>query len=489
MSTQEPNIPYGGTTGERLRAFSLNDETRERVAVLASRYWEVGAYAIIAACAAILRFWNLGARAYHHDESLHGFFSYGFTKGLRDFFTFDGPSDTYKHVPFMHGPFQFIGNGTIMAIFGDGDYQGRILAATLGTLLVLMPFLLRRQLGTFGALAASALIAFSPTLMYSSRFTREDIYTAFWTFGIVVFMWRYLASREDKFLFLTAAFMALSFATKETTFATTVAFLPFLDFMLANNIANRIRMKSPEMTDMRYAGTIVVLLPIAWLIALGWPFLAQWREKYELDEMPAEANLLVLMGTLALPQYSAGVQFLPGFKEWRNRAGENSNSHIASQETGVAVTSIVFFIGLSAVLGLLWKPKTWLIAAACFWVPYVLLFTTFFSNPPGFFSGMWGSMDYWISQQAVARGNQPEYYYFMTIPVYEFLPLALAIAAGLYYTIRGRMDHLLIFGGAISLIVVLLLFTEAPKGQKASLFHCWPPFGILLFGISTLRMC
>ena len=34
------------------------------------------------------------------------------------------PTDSYKHVPFMHGPFQFIGNGTVMAIFGDGDYQG-----------------------------------------------------------------------------------------------------------------------------------------------------------------------------------------------------------------------------------------------------------------------------------------------------------------------------------------------------------------------------
>src|SRR5581483_8127974 len=197
MSTQEPNVPYG-TTGERVRALALNAESRERLAALWARYWEVAAYAVLALVAGGLRFWNLGARAYHHDESLHGFFSYGFTKGLRDFFTFDGPSDTYKHVPFMHGPFQFIGNGTVMAIFGDGDYQGRILAAVMGTGLVLLPFLLRRQLGKFGALAASALIAFSPTLMYYSRFTREDIYTAFWTLGLVCFMWRYLASRENR---------------------------------------------------------------------------------------------------------------------------------------------------------------------------------------------------------------------------------------------------------------------------------------------------
>ncbi len=488
MSTREPT--YGGTTADRLKdAFAFNDETRERVSAIASRYWELSAYILIAASAAILRFWNLGARAYHHDESLHGFFSYGFTKGLRDFFTFDGPSDTYKHVPFMHGPFQFIGNGTIMAIFGDGDYQGRILAATMGTGLVVMPFLLRRQLGKFGALSASALIAFSPTLLYYSRFTREDIYTAFWTLGLVCFMWRYLASRQDRWLFLTASFIALAFATKETSFATVAGFILFLDFMLATNIANRIRAKSEDMRDIQFAAIVFVLLFVAPLIALGWTFLASWREQYDLDEMPAEANLLVLMSTIAMVQFAAAVQFLPGFGDaWKNRAGENSDSHIASQETGVAVASIVFMIGLSAVLGLLWRPKTWLIAAACFWVPYVLLFTTFFSNPPGLFSGLWGSLDYWISQQAVARGSQPEYYYFITIPVYEFLPLVLAIGAALYYMIRGRLDHLAIVAAGIVAIIILLLFPDDPKFFKASFFHVWAPFGIVMLGIFTMRM-
>ncbi len=157
----------------------------------------------------------------HHDESLHGFFAYGFKKGLSQFLTFGTANhDTYKHVPFMHGPFQFIGNGFVMWIFQDGEFQARILAATMGTAMVFMPFLFRKQLGTTGALAAATFIAFSPTLMYYSRFTREDIYTAFWTFGIVIFMWRYMATRQDRYLFLTAGFMAGSFCTKETTFMT-----------------------------------------------------------------------------------------------------------------------------------------------------------------------------------------------------------------------------------------------------------------------------
>ena len=245
MSTQEPSY---GTTAERLRALGPNAATRERISVFAARYWEAAAYAAIVLVAGVMRFWNLGARAYHHDESLHGFFSYQFTQGLRHFFSFGaaGKDETYRHVPFMHGPFQFIGNGFVMFVFGDGDYQGRILAATMGTGLILLPLLFRKQLGVFGALFASLFIAFSPTLLYYSRFTREDIYTAFWTFGIVIFMWRYLASKQDRWLFLTAAFTALAFCTKETTFMTVGAFIFFLDFMLATHIAGKIREKSRD---------------------------------------------------------------------------------------------------------------------------------------------------------------------------------------------------------------------------------------------------
>ncbi|HZP56422.1 MAG TPA: flippase activity-associated protein Agl23 [Dehalococcoidia bacterium] len=489
MSTQEPNVPYG-TTGERVRALALNAESRERLAALWARYWEVAAYAVLALVAGGMRFWNLGARAYHHDESLHGFFSYGFTQGLRWVFTFHhaGADETYRHVPFMHGPFQFIGNGFMMFIFGDGDYQGRMLAATMGTGLVLLPWLLRKQLGTAGALATAAFIAFSPTLLYYSRFTREDIYTAFWTFGIVIFMWRYLTSGQDRFLYLTTGFMAGAFCTKETTFMTIGAFLIFLEYMLAVRFANTLRERQP-MDDLRFAGTVLVLFFVAWAVALLWPFIADQRRKRGWEEMPREANLAIVMATLAAPMYAAMVQFAPGFgSTWKDRAGDVGNLHVASGEKGVAYASVFLLIGLSALIGLSWKPKQWLIAAACFWVPVVLLATTFFTNIDGFMSVVWGSADYWISQQKVARGNQPIYYYFMTIPVYEFLPLIIATIGAVYFVVRGRLDQALLLAGGFVAIIVFLLIRPGPELSRASLFHVWVPFSIVLLGVFTLRM-
>ncbi|TAK71498.1 MAG: TIGR03663 family protein [Dehalococcoidia bacterium] len=491
---EEEQQTYSGTTAERLRQFALSEDAKERLSGLMTRYWEITAYAFLVATAAVLRFYNLGARAMHHDESLHGFFSYGFKKALGQIVTGQIPAhDTYKHVPFMHGPFQFIGPGFVMFIFQDGEFQSRMLAAGMGTAMVFMPFLLRKQLGTAGALATAFFIAFSPTLLYYSRFIREDIYTAFWTLGIVIFMWRYMATRQNRFLFLTAGFLAGSFMTKETTFMTAAAFIIFMDFLFAVHIADKIRATSPDMSDAMYALLVVILIPAALFIAILWPFIADWRSRYELDEMPPEADLIVVMGTVSLPMYAAGMQLFHigpiGFgPEWRNRAGNNGDSHIASQETTAAVLSVFALIGIAATIGLAWRPKVWAIAAACFWVPAFLLSTTFFTNLPGFFSVVWGSMDYWISQQDVRRGNQPDYYYFITIPVYEFLPLILSIAAALYYAIRGRMSYAIAIATGIVAIFVLLWLPPGPKIEKVSSLHIVLPFVMVLVGIFVFPM-
>lgn len=488
MSTQDPELPYA-STGERLKAMALNAEARDRIAAVSARYWEITAYAFLLASAAVLRFYNLGARAMHHDESLHGFYSYGFSKGLDQFFTFGTANrDSYHHVPFMHGPWQFIGSGFLMWIFGDGEYQARLLAAISGTAMVFMPFLFRKQLGTVGAIATSAFIAFSPTLTYYSRFTREDIYTGFWTLGLVIFMMRYLATKEDRFLYLSAGFMAGFFCTKETAFMTVGAFLGFLDVMLAYHLAEKIAEKR-KLSQVGYWVAVVGLSPFAWLIAAAWPFIESLRTEYGLDELPAEGNLLVVLGTLAGPQYAAAIQVLPMFgTEWRNRAGETSNYHVDPKEASVAYTTILMLIFAASFVGLMWRARTWLIAAASFWVPFVLLYTTFFSNPPGFWSGMWGSLDYWMSQQDVARGNQPDHYYFITIPVYEFLTLALSIAAMFYYGARGSLNRAMILAGLTLGIIVLLLMPAGPHIAKVSSVHVVLPFLLVLLAVMTLPM-
>ena len=92
----------------------------------------------------------------------------------------------------MHGPFQMEATAGLFFLFGDDDYTARLLYAIAGTALVLMPLLFRSRLGDWGALFTSLFLAFSPAMLYYSRFARNDILMAVWALGIVIAMWRYL---------------------------------------------------------------------------------------------------------------------------------------------------------------------------------------------------------------------------------------------------------------------------------------------------------
>jgi uncharacterized protein (TIGR03663 family) len=78
------------------------------------------------------------------------------------------------------------------------------------------------------------------------------------------------------------------------------------------------------------------------------------------------------------------------------------------------------------------------LAVVAFLVVYVLFFTTFFSNPKGIY-GFWDSVKYWVEQHDVVRGDQPWYYYGIIAPMYEFLPMILALAAILVYSLRPAL--------------------------------------------------
>ena len=116
-----------------------------------------------------------------------------------------------------------------------------------------------------------------------------------------------------------------------------------------------------------------------------------------------------------------------------------------SSSIGLLRTGIVLglFIVLSAVLGILWNPRLWLKNAFLFYAIYVFFYTSMFTNGSGFFSGIIGSLGYWLNQQGEQRGGQPWYYFaLLQIPVYEYLALLGSFLA-LYFGLRhNRFAHL-----------------------------------------------
>lgn len=385
--------------------------------------WEISAYGTLFAIALIMRLWDLGNRAVHHDESLHGFFAWELYQG-----------NGFIHNPLMHGTFLFEGTAGMFFLFGDNEFTLRLLPAIFGSVLVLLPWLLRDRVGNVGALFISVMLAFSPTLLYFSRFARNDILMAVWTLALVGVIWRYMDERKTKWIYLAAALLALGFATKETQYLV-VAILGLALVVIARSDVGR------------------------WI----------WGQK-SLREWSPAGSLVIVVGALSLPLAGALLGFVqaplgltltnppPPVGAVGVDVGAPSGGGYA-----VAVAVTLVLLGISMFLGLRWNWRVWLIASAIFWFIFALLFTTVGSHPGGFGSGIWQSLGYWIEQQPVRRGDQPWYYYFMVVSVYEFLPWVIAVGAGFYYALKGdKFTRFLVFWALATFIAYTLASEKMP---------------------------
>jgi uncharacterized protein (TIGR03663 family) len=353
--------------------------------------WEKAIYAGILVLAVVSRFWDLGARAMSHDESLHALYSY---------YLYNGAG--YVHNPMMHGPFLFHANALVYFLLGDSDFTARIMPALFGVFLVLSPLLLRRWLGRLGVVVTSVLLLISPSILYYSRYIRNDIYIAVWTILLVVALFHFLEDHRPRWFYLGAAVLMLSLATKETSYIFAFIGLIFIVELLLWERASR------RGQLWLYMGGALLSVALLGTVALLEHTAAQSGQATEGAMKLVLAFITVVGGTIPIALISASL--LP-----------SRHPRPSSVE--------------EAIRGLTWH--NWLIAIVIMVLIYTLLFTTFFTNPVGLGTGIFGSISYWIAQQEVQRGGQPWYYYFLLLPMYEFLPLLFGLVAMGYYLVRG----------------------------------------------------
>lgn len=84
------------------------------------------------------------------------------------------------------------------------------------------------------------------------------------------------------------------------------------------------------------------------------------------------------------------------------------------------------------------RPQVVLYSVGIFVAIFGLLFTNYLTYPAGFADGLYKSITYWLSQQGVARGAQPWYYYLLLLSVYEPLGLIVGFIGGMYLFLRGK---------------------------------------------------
>lgn len=183
----------------------------------------------------LLRVYHLGERALHHDESLHAVYSWYLYVGRG-----------YVHDPLMHGPYQFHVPALLYFLFGASDFTARLAAVLHGIGIIFLPYFLRHELGYRGALVASLLFTISPSFLYFSRFMREDMLLAFYTFGMVVGIFGWIRTRRHRWLYFGSFSLICAFADKEATY---IHGFTFVTFFLALWASGPLHSKWPQAWD------------------------------------------------------------------------------------------------------------------------------------------------------------------------------------------------------------------------------------------------
>ena len=438
----------------------------------------------IVALAALLRFWDLGSRAIHHDESLHGYYSW-----------FLAEFNVFAHNPLMHGMFQFVSTSFVFRIFGASDVTLRLLPALFGTLAVATPLVLfRRHLGRSGAILTALMLAVSPGLLYFSRFARNDIYVVLWTLLLAWSIWRFLEEQRPRYLYVAAAALALSFTTKEVSYLLLFVFAVYLLARLLPSVPAILRTHPrswpPAAALLLFLGSLSLPLSAAG-IALFQNRLGLNLANPDPGALGSIDSVGYLQGPIGAPisqgpgiasRFFGAIGDLFGFdlvhvQDLENpAAGVLSLGPITLQSLDVATIVVLLLFVVGVALGLLWARRTWLIGAAIFWGIFAFIFTTHLTNLPGFASGLWQSLGYWIAQQEVARGGQPWYYYFAVLGTYEFLPLFAGIASGIYLAWKRDSFGSFLFSW---FLVALVSFTYAAEKMPWLSIHLTLPLVFL----------
>jgi uncharacterized protein (TIGR03663 family) len=163
--------------------------------------------------AAGLRLPRLDLRPLHHDEGTNVIF---LLRLLRE--------GVYQYDPSnYHGPLLYVLSVVPLFLCGTTTVTLRLTPALLGTLMAVLPWFLRRELGRAGAIASGVLLAVSPSLVYYSRDNIHEIYLGVLTLLLVTVAARGAVSGRTTLFALAGAAAGGMLATKETACLTFLA--------------------------------------------------------------------------------------------------------------------------------------------------------------------------------------------------------------------------------------------------------------------------
>ena len=416
----------------------------------------------LSALAIISRLSYLGVRTFHHDESLDAWFSLKYLDG------------TYKgYDPVYHGPLRFYITAAFFWLFGQSDSIARLLPAISGIAVVALPWIWRRNLGLMGTPLTVTLILTSPTMLYFSRFGREDSFFLLLTFLTAITLLSFLATPKRWHPVVILVLFVLGLAVKESVFLTVFIFGSFGMVLLAQDllVASIRQTKDKKIgkpsyrelkREVRIEGVTRRTINVRSRVSL--PTNPENISEETIRRWFLIAGIVLMFATFLWVGTNPGEQ-------------QDSPTLFKLGVYGALLALVIFLCGALAVRRGVLSPQIpvfrsfsipriagWALAVVVAAVFFVAIFTQFFQqfNGPGaataphgaIRNGLTAGFEYWLGEQATVRGDSRWQYYLVLLFAYEWLALVLAVVGTVQVVRKPNLFGQVIVWWAFSSLIV-----------------------------------
>jgi len=377
---------------------------------------EQGLYTGLVAVGFALRIWDVGSRAMHGDEAIHAWFSWHLYNGTG-----------YQYDPVYHGPLQFIITAALFFLFGVSTTTARLMAVLFGVGLVFLPYLLRHHMGRAAALIASAYLAFSPAFVYVSRLERDDIFTCAFSLLLAISLFRFVRTRQERWVYIGAASAALSLSAMENTYITYFVFGSYTAIVLLSEyLSGRNAGRSLERL-WRATGTsdtidLRVLLGTGAVLLLAFGLTV-------MTGLYLPVPLVLAVGIVALVSRQS---LLGACDEGETPFLDAFRSVTPQQRLNAATIVLAILLLTFSTIGSNLR-GIWDASQPLFNTGHACPGNSFFLNPCR--KDIIGGLFYWLSQHQVHRGGQPWFYYTFLFGLYEQIAVLFG-AGGIIWFLR-----------------------------------------------------
>lgn len=423
--------------------------------------WVTIAVLLIFAFGIWIRFHDLGKMAYHHDESIHAYYSWRlYDKGP---YSPEIRNDPSRYDPTYHGPFLYHVGALTFFLFGDNDFTGRLPFAVSGVIVMWFAFQFRRYLGEKTGILLLLLVSISPILTYFARFARNDTYNAMQCIGMIYCGIQYFREtdfkRKSRWLWGLSFFLILHYCTKENSYAHGAIYCSFLGFYFIWRLIGAWR-KNQEAFSRLMHQVFVEHNAFTRLYSLyGWFSIFMYSYVY-LDIYAPKKDVYTqgLLQPLAMRLMPDFIEkplggFWVGWGKWfiwwipaflflfgmmhlirylrlkYSEEHEKQTSPWDLSDTGGILARFPVLVSISIIL-----------------IIYCTLFSTLFSNTgirtgDGLRDGIYRYLSYWIDMHHHPRIPGPFWYYLPRLALYETLGFLTWGIALIVYTVWAWIDY------------------------------------------------